>query len=265
MLLSVRGVRLNVVDSGGSGPAVVFLHGIGGSVADWTPQQRSLVPGHRVVALDARGFGRSDRTYGAMSFADYAADVLDVLDRVEVERPVVVGLSLGGMIAQAVALDAPPGRLAGAVFCATSAQLDPDLRAALDMGRQTLAASGEMGVLDQVFMPLLAGPDVTEATHGWFAGFAESFRTTDPLAFAVGLGAIAGLDHLAALGDLDLPTLVIHGSEDRMVPLPHGEAIAAAVPGSELVVLDGVGHLVNLEAPARFDEALVRFVARVAL
>jgi pimeloyl-ACP methyl ester carboxylesterase len=125
-----------------------------------------------------------------------------------------------------------------------------------------LAASGELGALDQMFMPLMAGPGVTEATHGWFAGFAESFRTTDPLAFAVGLGAIAGLDHLGPLGALDLPVLVVHGSEDHMVPLEHGRAIAAAVPGAELAVLEGVGHLANLEAPDRFDGALVPFVER---
>jgi 3-oxoadipate enol-lactonase len=259
VLVSIRGVRLNVIDTGGAGRPVVLLHGIGGSVADWAPQLEDLQDRHRVVALDARGFGRSDRTYGAMSFADYAADVIDVLDMIDVERPIVVGLSLGGMIAQAVAL-ADPGRIDGVVLCDTSAALDPPLVEALRLAQQLVISDG-MGQVGELFLPSLAGPGVTEASHPWFAGFCESFRSTDPLVFSTGLGAIAGLDHLPRLGELRLPVLVVHGTEDLLLPMAHAEAIASVVPGSTLHPLEGVGHLSNLEAPDAFGAALETFLA----
>lgn len=121
-----------------------------------------------------------------------------------------------------------------------------------------------MDMVAEVFVPMLAGPGVTEATHDWFARFADSFRATDPLVFRIGLGAIAGLDHLPRLSMLDVPTPVIHGEADLMVPFADGEAIAAAVPGARLAPLPGVGHMSNLEAPDAFHAALVPFLEATA-
>lgn len=258
MLRSVRGVRLNVVDTGGDGSPVVLLHGIGGSGLDWGPQVQALRANHRVLLPDARGFGRSDRTYGAMTFADYAEDVVDLLDQMDVQRPVVVGLSLGGMIAQAVAL-AAPDRIGGLVLCDTSGALDAALADALVLAQGMVTTEG-MGAVSSMFMPLLAGPGVTEATHPWFEAFAESFRGSDPLAFAVALGAIASLDHLDRLPAVEVSTLVIHGQEDALLSIAHAEALAAAIPGARLSVLEGVGHLSNLEAADRFNTELEGFL-----
>jgi len=129
---------------------------------------------------------------------------------------------------------------------------------------QGLVTTEGLGAVSAMFMPLLAGPGVAEDTHPWFAAFAESFRSSDPLAFAVALGAIASLDHVDRLAAVTTPTLVVHGGEDALLPPAHAEALAAAVPGASLALLDGVGHLSNLEAPAAFDDALSGFLAQVS-
>jgi pimeloyl-ACP methyl ester carboxylesterase len=88
-------VRINVIDRG-SGDRVVFLHGVGCNARNWEPQLQALAPTRRVVAVDSRGHGLSDRTYGAMSLRDYADDVLAVMSGLGISRAPVAGMSMGG-------------------------------------------------------------------------------------------------------------------------------------------------------------------------
>ena len=117
MLRDIEGVRLNVLDEG-AGQAVVFLHGLGGCWRDWEPQVESWRSDHRVVAIEHRGHGRSDRVPGPYSTDQFAADALAACRQLGVDHAYVVGLSMGGMVAQKMAL-ADPGFLDALVLCDT--------------------------------------------------------------------------------------------------------------------------------------------------
>lgn len=253
MLTSVGDVRLNVHDRG-AGPAVVFLHGIGCRIDTWAPQLETLASRHRTVALDTRGFGDSDGPTGDMSMTDYAADVLGVLDALGIDDTVLVGLSMGGMIAQHVALTAPT-RIRALVLADTTGRsgptvsetLDASAAAALEYGMQPLVE----GFLAGSFAPaaFTADPDSVDVLR-------RSLLATDPRAFAVAGRAIVGHDTLNALGGLDIPTTVVVGEHDALLPREHSEALADAIPNSKLVVIPDAGHMSNLEQPSRFDAAL---------
>ncbi|WP_158550699.1 alpha/beta fold hydrolase [Geodermatophilus sp. TF02-6] len=257
MLVSARGVRINAIDRGAGDP-VVFLHGIGGDAGNWAPQLEALAATHRVVALDSRGFGRSDRTYGRMSLADYARDVLVVMTELGIGRAPIVGLSMGGMIAQTVALTAPQ-RVASLVLADTSSSADADMKADLTASGAAAVAHG-MPAVATAFMPATFSRAAVAENRRYVRDFEENFSSTDPLTFNIGLQAIAELDLTDELHRIDVPTLVLVGDEDALTPPEHSKTIASTVPGAELVVIDDAGHLSNLDQAGAFTEHLVRFL-----
>lgn len=257
MLISARGVHINAIDRG-AGEPVVFLHGIGGDAGNWAPQLDVLAATRRVVALDSRGFGQSDRTYGRMSLADYAQDVLLVMSELGISRAPIVGLSVGGMIAQTVALAAPE-RVARLVLADTSSHSDADMRAQQTAAGAAAIAHG-MPATAAALMPAIFSQAAIAEQRRYVRDFEESFSSTDPLTYSIGLQAIAELDVTEELHRIDVPTLVLVGDEDVLTPPEHSKVIASAVPGAELFVIGDAGHVSNLDQPGVFTEHLVRFL-----
>ena len=260
MLLSVRGVRLNVVDVG-SGKPIVFVHGVGGDSTNWRPQIEEFRSSNRVIAIDSRGFGRSDRTYGDMTLGDFADDVIGVLDRLEVEQCVFVGLSMGGMIGQAVAVQAP-SRLAGLVLSDTSSHANEEIQQTV-IGAGDAAVSGGMGAVADMFAAASFTPDASARQLPCYLEFHEQFSSSDPHAFRIGLHAIAALDFTDQLKALEVPTLVLCGDGDAFTPWEHSERIHQAIPGSRLEKVVGAGHMANMEQPASFNSLLKQFLATI--
>jgi 3-oxoadipate enol-lactonase len=258
VLVDARGVRINVVDRG-SGEPVVFLSGVGCSSRSWEPQLRALAATRRVVAVDHRGHGLSDRPSGRMSLRDYADDVLAVMSALAISRAPVVGISMGGMVAQAMALSAPE-RVAGLVLAATCARADAEMAANMRATGAAALAHGMKATAESVRPVTFSAAAIAE-NQPHVREFAEQFATTDPYAFSIAMNAIAELDVLDDLPRLDVPTLVLVGAEDVLIPPEYAKAIASAVPGAELHVIDGAGHLCNLDCPEAFTDHLVRFLA----
>lgn len=266
MLVSVGGVRLNVLDFAPDRPAdppIVFLHGMGGQATNWLVQLVPFSARHRVLAIDARGFGASDRTYGAVTLVDYGEDVRRVLHVLGVERPVLVGMSMGGMIAQAVAIGDPMG-ISGLVLASTSCHAD---RA---MAQQTIsagmaAAQNGMGAILADVVPACFAPSTVADRAPCVAEFERSFSSTDPLTFLIASKALAQLDFTDALPRVNVPTLVIRGDHDQLITPDHGDVIVSLLPKAELQTIYDSGHLNNMERPDAFNALLARFVSRLAI
>jgi pimeloyl-ACP methyl ester carboxylesterase len=240
------------VSVAGSGPLIVFLHGIGGNRAHWTAQLNFFAERWRAAAWDARGYGDSDDYEGKLHFDDFASDLLRVLDHLKAGKAHVVGLSMGGRIARSFALK-HPGRVHTLTLANTSPGFDaltPD---------EVLKFVEERKHRTPESMRRLLG---SRARAGAYQALLASFKALRNDSYLKTLEASVAEDRAAPLEELAVPTLVITGDEDRVYPLELTRRMASRIPGAELVVLEGCGHLSNLEQPEQFNAALLDFLAR---
>jgi len=248
----------------GRGPLVVFLHGIGGNRANWDGQLTALGDRFCAVAWDARGYGDSDDPPPPLRFGQFADDVARLLDHLGAERAHVVGLSMGGMIAQDVAAR-HPDRLATLALVDTSSGFG----AAPESARREFLAQRleplDAGLTPADLAPRLVGalvhPDAPEAVRAQVAASLGKLRT-EP--YRQALHAIVTTDFRDALGAVAVPTLVLVGEQDVVTPPGASRDLAVRIPGAELVTIPGAGHLSNLDQPAAFDRALGGFLDRHA-
>lgn len=253
----------------GAGRTLILIHAFPLSADQWLPQMHRVPPGWRFIAPDARGFrgiGQAYQDVGLESatMASHAADVLSLMSHLDIDRAVVGGLSMGGHIALAVAKVAAR-RLDGLVLADTKATADNEAgRAARDAMIALVTERGPGAVADMM-LPKLLG----ETSRRDQPDLADAVRTlvlrNTPEAIASAVRAMKlREDATAWTSGLTCPTLVVCGAEDMLTPPADSEAMAAAIPGAELVILPGAGHLSNLEAPTAFTEALGRFLARIS-
>jgi pimeloyl-ACP methyl ester carboxylesterase len=262
----------------GDGPdVVVLIHGITGSSATWVDVMPALAEHYTVVAPDLLGHGQSAKPMGDYSLGAYASGVRDLLGALGYERATVVGHSLGGGVAMQLAYQFPErcerlvlvssGGLGREVHALLRAATLPGSELVLPLITATrIAALGDAvgGFLGRI--GLRAGPDLEEMWRGFAslsdvearAAFIHTLRTiVDPAGQRV-----SALDRLYLAAEM--PMLLIWGERDPIIPAAHGEAAAAAAPGSRLVVFPGVRHFPHREKPARFLEEVIGFIGSTA-
>lgn len=258
--LDRSGYRIAYRTSGAAaGPAVVFSHSLGLDSTSWAAQAARLGGRFRIVLIDTRGHGRSDAPAGPYTIEGLAGDVLAVCDHLGIERFHHVGLSLGGMMALWIAVHRGP-RLRSAVFANTAAKL------------------GGAELWDQRIAAVRAGGMEAIADLVVARFFTDEFAAREPASFARARARLVGTDPegyagcCAALRDENLrrhvravrtPSLVIGSTHDLATPPTEAEWLHARLGGSELVILDGAGHISNLERPEPYTEALERHLGRV--
>ena len=242
-------------------PAVLWLQGLNAPGAAWAVQMAYFARTHRSIAPDPRGVGKSDAPPGPYTTAQMADDALRVLDACEVERAHVVGLSLGGAVAQELAL-ARPERIRTVAFLASFARQPPRSRALLEAWRTLYPSVTQGAELRDAWEKQAYAWLFSDAFWRSEANVRAAFRfaSSQPLQPVAGfLGQVdAALAHDARerLPGLRVPALVVHGALDQLAPLAAGEELARLVPGAELHVVPNVGHAVNLEGQRAVNESL---------
>lgn len=250
------------VDDRGSGPAVVLLHGYPLNRTMWTELADRLAPRFRVVLPDLPGHGGSDAPSRPYPMGWMADSVLETLDALGVPSPFVLGgLSMGGYVAQALAVE-HPGRPRGLVLMNTRAIADTAEQA---RNREQTAAqveqTGDVGPVAQAMLPRLLAASSIANQPGLSERVERMMLDTRPAGVA---GALRGMairpDRLADLPRISVPTLVVASDQDAIVPVAEAQAMAAALPASRLVVIPGVGHLSPMEAPDAVFQAIGSFL-----
>lgn len=230
-------------------PPVVLLHGLGTDRRIWLYQIPALCARLPVVAVDLRGHGRSSAPDGEWTIADLARDVVRLLRHLGAEQAHLVGLSMGGMVAQQFALDYPYAT-ASLVLADTCAHVAPEAaQAALEFiathsMREIAETRITTGFSDAVDPRLLR--------H-----LIEQVALNDHAAYQRAARAVFAFDVAARLGEIAAPTLVLLGEADRTFPHPWMTALAERIRGARLVRLPGAGHLSNLERPQEFTRAVL--------
>lgn len=249
----------------GGGEPILALHGVAGHGGLWGESfLTALAAGAEVIALDHRGTGRSARDRSDFDVEDLAEDAIGVLDALGIVTADVMGFSLGGMVAQELALAAPK-RVRSLALLGTApggesavdlagGPLAPVMQAMREMnGPEALRASWEANV-----SPERAADD--EAFARWTAAVVERPFAL-PLLRAQ-FAAVAAHDAAHRLGNVRVPTVVIHGCDDRVIPVSEGERLAGLIPDARLEVLPGAGHLVSWEAPEAVAAQVLETAAR---
>lgn len=250
----------------GAGAPLLLIMGLSGNSLHWGEPFLSLLErDFDVVAFDNRGIGRSADADGDFSVADMAGDTAGLMEALGWERAHVMGISMGGMIAQELALRTP-GRVGGLVLGCTY----PGGEGSRLTDQEVVQALAEPVMRGDRDGALRAGwrVNVSEG-HGADEEAFERFREVaaqHPASLQVlvrQMQAVAGHDASTRIAAITAPTLVIHGDRDRMLDVANGRLIAQAIPGARLEVLDGVGHLFFWEQPERSAQLVRDFLATV--
>ena len=251
--IDVAGHPLTVHDTGpADAPVILLLHSLGTSAAVWDPILPALT-GFRVLRPDMRGHGRTEATPGPYSIDLLAHDALAVLQKLGIDRVAVVGLSIGGLIAQQLAHLAP-NRVAALVLMDTALAIPPASlwaeRAASVRARGMVAVVD--GVLARWLTPAAPAHTVEHLRHMILA--------TQPEGYAACCEAIAAADLHSQSGNIGVPTLVIVGADDQATPVASAEALRATIPGARLEIIPNASHIPTAEQPAAIAGALIRFL-----
>lgn len=265
-------VRVNNIELAyslsGNGIPLLFIHGFPLTGKIWDAQLTDLNDIAQMVAVDLRGHGESQLTPGPFSqpvayeMEVLASDCIKLLDNIGLNIPVVVcGLSMGGYVALNIA-HAYPERLAGLILVATRASADTaEARANRDAAVDLVQDRGSQVIAAQMLPKLLAMentsayPELVERVNG----IMESVPATAMIGDLLGMKARP--DATPWLSAITVPTLLVHGAGDQIIPFSEMEAMAAEIPDSRLVSISAAGHLPNMEQPEKFNQVVRQYLS----
>ncbi len=255
----VDGIRISY-DVVGDGRPLVFAHSLGMDRSLWSAQARHFSERHRVLTYDARGHGASDKPPGPYTVERFGDDLYGVLRAAGIDRAVLVGLSMGGMAAQACAVAHPEA--VEALVLADTTCCYPDMQAEWESRARAAEEQGLPALVDFQLQRWFA--DRTRAENQSLMDQVKRvFLANDVAAYAASCRALGAMDLRGKIERIRCPTLVLVGEEDYATPLAMAEDIQRRIPGAELVVLPGVRHLSAPEAPEAFNPQVERLLARL--
>ncbi|AKT40004.1 alpha/beta fold hydrolase [Chondromyces crocatus] len=248
----------------GEGEPVLLIMGLGTRGDSWTPMAQALAgSGYQAIQFDNRDIGWSSLVeHPQYEIADMAEDALGLLDHLGLDQVHLVGISMGGMIAQQL-LTTHPARFRKAVLLATWAGGRDVVASPPELLAPALTPGLDHDTAQRRLLTAIAAPGFIDAHPELLAMVLEASRKrpASPAAVARQLAAVLRWSSWDKLPEVTTPTLVIHGDHDPLIPLANGQRIAERIPGARLLVLPGVGHLVPMEAPRETFTAIQRFLA----
>ena len=252
-LIAANGTQLFYDLAGPEGaPVVAFSNSIGTTVEMWDAQARALCNRYQVLRYDARGHARSPVVDQPVKIETLADDLAGLLDALGIARAHVVGLSLGGMTAQAFAA-ARPDRVHGLVLMATSAYLPQGWAERAALVREQGMGAIVDAVMDRWFTPAYQHAPLAKALR-------ERFLQIDPRGYAVCCGAIGAMDLRLSNVGIRAPTLIVAGADDPSTPPAMSEDMRSRIPDAELVILPRAAHILAVERADRVNQILAGFL-----
>ena len=259
------GAQTIYYDEYGAGQLLILIPGLGGSRLGWSKQIEPFLEKYRVINLDNRDAGSSGQSANAYGIGDMADDIAGLIKKLALGSAFVVGVSMGGFIAQHLTLR-HPALVKKLVLVSTSAGSAMHVKPAPEIAALLVREPSEdIETRVRRSQAMITGPGFAELHPEDVARAVEhAFKLPmSPEAYQRQLNA--AISHTlggtrARLGEIRVPTLVIHGDSDPLVPYPNGQALAAEIPSAKLLTLPGVGHLPHIEATEEFNRAVGEFL-----
>ncbi|OGQ09794.1 MAG: 3-oxoadipate enol-lactonase [Deltaproteobacteria bacterium RBG_19FT_COMBO_46_12] len=259
MRIKTKTIEINYELSGKAGsPVVVLSHSLASSLLMWNPQMDALNPHFQVLRYDMRGHGKSGITSGPYTLEFLADDVIGLLDVLKIDRIHYVGLSIGGMIGQSLALN-HAHRLRSLALCDTAAVIPAEAQPVWQERIDKALSKGMEAQVDETmerwFTPssLKQRPPMVEIIR-------KEILATSVQGYIGCAEAIRKLNYLERLPEIKLPTLIMVGEDDPGTPVPASEAIHKRLSNSKLVILPSARHLSNIEQSEAFNATLLMFL-----
>jgi pimeloyl-ACP methyl ester carboxylesterase len=262
-IANIRSISVAYEDNG-QGITLVFVHGHPFNRSMWRDQLRAFSPHYRVITPDLRGYGESTVIPGKTSLEDFARDIAGLLEQLSIANIVLCGLSMGGQIALEF-YRLFPHRVRALILADTFAQLDTEegRQARYDMAER-LMKEGMDGYAGESLPKMIAPKTIAEQPEV-AAHVLSMMRATPPAGAAAALrGRAERRDYTPLLPDIAVPALIIVGSDDEFTPVRDAEFMRQRIPNSRMAVIDGAGHMPNMERPAEFNRIVEEFLRALA-
>ena len=237
-------------------PVLALVNSLGTDARIWDGVIERLSAGYRVLSYDKRGHGLSDTPPGDYALDDHIDDLLGLLDHLGIERLALAGVSVGGLIAQGLALRAPE-RLTALVLCNTAAQVGD--AAGWNARIETVTSQG-LGAIADLVMQRWFSPTFQQRQPEALAGLRNLFLRSDPQGYAATCVTLRDTDLRTQIGAIATPTLVIAGEADLATPVALVRSCADAIAGARFHVLPGTGHIPSIEQPAALATLIADFL-----
>jgi len=274
MKIKANGIEMNyTLDGPASGradapvgrseaPVVTLSHSLATDLSMWEPQIDALRARYRVLRYDTRGHGGTEAPAGVYTLDQLAEDARALLAALGVTKTHWVGLSMGGLIGQTIALETPE-LFSSLVLADTSSRIPVEAKPLWEERIKTAESQG----MESLVAPTIGRwftPSFVEQRKDVVEGVRAMIRSTPPRGYAGCCHAISGLDLTDRLGAITLPTLIVVGAEDQGTPVAASQAIHQRIKGSQLEIIKSASHLSNIEQPEAFTRVVVGFLASVS-
>lgn len=259
----IRGNKFGYEDTG-DGDALVLIHGHPFDRSMWHPQTTVFGSQYRIITPDLRGYGESESFADVTMLEDFARDIAALLDELEVENIILCGLSMGGQIAFEF-FRLFPQRIRALVLADTFAQLDDaERKQARHDTAERLLKEGMQDYAEEV-LPKMIAPQTIREQPAVKAHVLSMMRGTSPQGAAAALrGRAERPDYTPLLPEINIPTLIIVGSRDEFTPVADAEFMRDRIPAAKMAVIEGAGHMPNLENSAEFNRIVGEFLQTLA-
>jgi len=253
-------VHYYTVEGAADAPVLVFANSLGLDHRIWDPTLPYLRKDFRILRYDQRGHGLSDVTPSPYSIGDLVNDLAGLLEMLKIDKAIVCGLSVGGMIAQGLAIS-HPDRVRALVLCDTALQIGPP---SLWDERIAVIQKSGIGVLTEPIMERWFTAEFRNSRISEFNGYINMLERTPAEGYIGTCCAIRDADLREAAASIDRPTLVLCGDQDLATPPELAEKLAGAIPGANYFLIEDAAHISCVEQPKRFSRLLLNFVEGIS-
>jgi 3-oxoadipate enol-lactonase len=262
MKVTANGISVNyAVEGPANAPVVTMSHSLATDLSMWDPTVPALKDRFRVLRYETRGHGQTEAPKGSYSLEQLADDALALLKALGIARTHWVGLSMGGMIGQTLALKAPEVFLSLSL-CDTSSRIPPEAKPQWQDRIKTAETQGMEPLVEPTLARWFTEP-FRKSRKDVVDRVARMIRTTPAAGYVGCCHAISALDITDRIGAIKIPTIAIVGEDDPGTPVAAHRVIREKIAGAKLEILKSAAHLSNMEQPDAFNAALTRFLASV--
>jgi 3-oxoadipate enol-lactonase len=264
ILTTVNNLTVSYNDEGPEeAPVIIFIHGFPFNMCMWEKQVNALKDNYRVIAYDVRGHGKSEAGSGAFSIELFASDLMGLMDKLELDKAIVCGLSMGGYIALN-AIQKHPDRFDALVLCDTQCTADtPEGKEKRMKTIESIKENGVEGYANESINHLFA-PETYTNKQKEIAAVREMIVNTSIESLCKTLDALASRNETCGkLQDIKAPVLIMVGNEDRITPPAVSRLMDAKIENSAMFTIVHAGHVSSMENPEAFNEQLKKFLQKV--